>query len=299
MSECSLKSKEDYIAKRSKEKKMSLLPLKKEEEDLDGSVPAWQQPGVAYKTHQSFGHSSQVGTSMPVAPYESLQIPEHIKEERESIFHPVKAVDDLLGAIDRLTKGVDLLFKQMILERTFTDQFVSIGATVNYVVDFKERKYLYMLSGSDITLLYPGGSIGLQAGVWKNIGVQRGASLTVSGGSDVLPNVVLVRYCDVPMIDSGSTASTLPVTTSVLSNVTGSVSSGPLAASNPNRKGLYIYNDSSATLYIAFAPTASISSFTTPIPGNDLYEMPLPIYTGTVSGLWSGATGFARVSELS
>lgn len=85
-----------------------------------------------------------------------------------------------------------------------------------------------------------------------------------------------------------------------LSSVASSATTVVLSAANPNRKGWYVFNDSTAILYLAFAATASLSSYTVQIPANTFYEMPPePVYTGTISGIWSAANGNARITELS
>jgi hypothetical protein len=91
--------------------------------------------------------------------------------------------------------------------------------------------------------------------------------------------------------------------TSALANVTASTSSQTLAAANAGRKGLIVVNDSTAALYIAYAGTATTTAYTYYVPGSQngvpyTWEMPRPPYTGALSATWSGATGAARVTEL-
>lgn len=87
--------------------------------------------------------------------------------------------------------------------------------------------------------------------------------------------------------------------TATLTNVSASASSVTVIASNTSRLGAIIYNDSSATLYLKFGSTASTSSFTYLIPRNSTWEMPTRVYTGIITGIWTSATGTARVTELS
>lgn len=83
-----------------------------------------------------------------------------------------------------------------------------------------------------------------------------------------------------------------------LSNVASSASSVTLKAANAARRGLAIFNDSEAVLYVKFGATASASSFTVKIAADGFYEMPQPIYQGVVDGIWASANGNARVTEL-
>lgn len=88
--------------------------------------------------------------------------------------------------------------------------------------------------------------------------------------------------------------------TSTLTNVSGSASSVSILASNANRKGAMITNDSGAILYLKFGTTASTTSYTVQMPAGSYYEFPANpgLYTGAVDGIWSSATGAARITEL-
>lgn len=70
-----------------------------------------------------------------------------------------------------------------------------------------------------------------------------------------------------------------------------------LRAANTARKGLTIFNDSSAALTIKLGAAASQSDFTTKIAAGGYYEVPFR-YTGIVTGLWASANGNALVTEL-
>jgi hypothetical protein len=83
-----------------------------------------------------------------------------------------------------------------------------------------------------------------------------------------------------------------------LANVAASASSVTLQASNSGRIGLAIYNDSTSALYVKLGATASATSFTVKVPSYGYYEMPEPVYTGVVDGIWDAATGSARMTEV-
>lgn len=97
----------------------------------------------------------------------------------------------------------------------------------------------------------------------------------------------------VTQMDSGPAL----VDTSNITSVTSSASNVTLLASNPNRKGASIFNDSSQVLYVKFGTTASSTSFTVRLTNNDYYEIPFG-YVGQVDGIWASANGAARVTEL-
>lgn len=82
-----------------------------------------------------------------------------------------------------------------------------------------------------------------------------------------------------------------------LSSVAGTTSDAVILATNANRKGAAIYNDSTAILYIALANvTASTTNYTTQIDPGGYFEIS-DKYTGVVKGIWAAANGAARVTE--
>ena len=86
--------------------------------------------------------------------------------------------------------------------------------------------------------------------------------------------------------------------TPAVTQVSSSASSVTLKASNANRLGLTIQNDSTAVLYVKFGATASASSYTVKMVAGAYYEAPAPVYTGIVDGIWASATGNAYITEL-
>lgn len=85
---------------------------------------------------------------------------------------------------------------------------------------------------------------------------------------------------------------------STLANVASSATSVTLQAANPKRRGWLVFNDSTAILYVKFGATASATSYVVQIAAGGYYEMPNPIYTGVIDGIWASANGNARVTEL-
>lgn len=90
-----------------------------------------------------------------------------------------------------------------------------------------------------------------------------------------------------------------PVATAVLTNATSSATTAVVKAANANRRGFLLHNDSTAILYLAYASTASLTAYTVKIPPDGYWEMPIPVYTGALAGIWSAANGFARITETS
>lgn len=102
-------------------------------------------------------------------------------------------------------------------------------------------------------------------------------------------------------VDSGGAASVREraTSTATLANVSATTSSTTIKTSNTARRGLWIWNDSAtATLYVDLSGgTASATSCSFSIAPGGVWEMPAP-FTGTITGIWSAASGAARVTEL-
>lgn len=63
----------------------------------------------------------------------------------------------------------------------------------------------------------------------------------------------------------------------------------------------YVFNDSTAVLYLKYGTGASTTSHTVQIPAGGFFEFPggSVFYRGDVEGIWSSATGAARCTEVS
>jgi hypothetical protein len=77
--------------------------------------------------------------------------------------------------------------------------------------------------------------------------------------------------------------------TAVITAITFAAVTLVLSAANPNRRKLIIYNATSKTLFVAFAPTATLALFTVAVPVNTSLDLDLNGYTGDVSGILAGA----------
>lgn len=95
---------------------------------------------------------------------------------------------------------------------------------------------------------------------------------------------------------AGSPVSASP-SASAITSVASATTSATIKAANTSRKGLTVFNDSTAILYIALAATASTTAYTAQVGASDYYEVPFG-YAGPVSGVWATANGNARVTEI-
>ena len=87
--------------------------------------------------------------------------------------------------------------------------------------------------------------------------------------------------------------------TGTQSIVASSATDVTILASNANRLGAAIYNDSTQILYLLVgAGTSSATVFTVAMATASYFEVPA-CYTGIIKGLWASANGSARVTEYS
>lgn len=83
-----------------------------------------------------------------------------------------------------------------------------------------------------------------------------------------------------------------------LTNVTVTNTSVLIAAANPARRQLMVWNDGGNVVYVAFAATATTTAFTVRISPNQLWESTLNGYTGDVSAIRASGSGPVRVTEV-
>jgi hypothetical protein len=116
----------------------------------------------------------------------------------------------------------------------------------------------------------------------------------VEAGDKRLSAVLLFDAAGNPVTSLAGT----PPASAVLSSPAGLAVSAVILPLNLNRRGVVIYNDSGKNLRVAFAPTASATAFTYLIPSKQTLELQLGGYTGDIAGIWEGAGGFARITEI-
>lgn len=88
--------------------------------------------------------------------------------------------------------------------------------------------------------------------------------------------------------------------TGTITTVAASIAAGGvnLLAANAQRQGATIFNDSVEILYLALANTAvTNANYSVQVAAYGYYEVPAK-YTGLIKGLWTAASGNARVTEI-
>jgi len=86
---------------------------------------------------------------------------------------------------------------------------------------------------------------------------------------------------------------------STVTAVPQNLASVTLALANLNRRGLLVFNDSPAPLFIKTGAGASLVDWSVKICAGGYWEAPFAVTTQLITGIWSVAgTGNARVTEL-
>lgn len=139
-----------------------------------------------------------------------------------------------------------------------------------------------------------GTKVGFLKGTWEgaaNAVVGPAGLVTVAGSVDA--------YTFAPVTASNPLPARPPApSTPAVTSVSDLNTNQTLLASNPNRLGFVIFNDSLADLFLKYGATASATSFTHKLGPGEVIER-MPCYTGQIDGIWSAdSTGAARITEL-
>ena len=147
---------------------------------------------------------------------------------------------------------------------------------------------------------------GVLVDLGSNNDVTVSSSALPSGAATAANQSTLITYVDgieallgTIDADTSTLAGMATAATATLSAVNDTATSTSLLAQNTSRKGVILVNDSTTILYLKYGATASTTSYTVKLNPGDQWEMPTPIYTGAIDGIWSAdASGAARITEL-
>jgi len=92
-------------------------------------------------------------------------------------------------------------------------------------------------------------------------------------------------------------AAAASATNPTVSTVAASLTSVQLLASNTARRSFVILNDSAFPLRLGRGTAATATSAILILP-NQVYEAIQPCFTGQINGIWTSATGNARIEEI-
>lgn len=150
------------------------------------------------------------------------------------------------------------------------------------------------------------GSVAVTGTFWQTTQPVSGTVTSNQGTANTIANAWPVKPTDgtnsMPMGDAAARALFVKsqpavATTSAVTQVASSATSVTLKATNANRLGLMIFNDSTSVLYVKFGATASTTSYTVKMTAGQYYEAPFG-YTGVVDGIWASANGNAYITEV-
>ena len=126
----------------------------------------------------------------------------------------------------------------------------------------------------------------------QTVGTDYQQTVTIGDGTNAGRVLLLLT-------DGSAMVGTNVSATATKSNVTSVATSTTLLASNANRRGFIVYNESTSILRLSFGATvASATSYSVAIPANSSYVGDVPLYTGEIRGIWVTANGAARVTEF-
>jgi len=135
-----------------------------------------------------------------------------------------------------------------------------------------------------------------------NIGSTAADNVVSIGAATARMNIGSTAADNAVVISGNSTVFMGKASTSARSSITQSSTSVTMQSSNANRLGWTCFNNptQAANLYLKFgAATASTTDFDVRISPFQYYEMPQPVTTELIVGVWdSTGTGFARVREV-
>jgi hypothetical protein len=133
------------------------------------------------------------------------------------------------------------------------------------------------------------------------VSVSPNSAVTIAGqvniGSMPSSGNVLTVNTTTPFLAGPATLLAANATTTVCSSVAANTGGVTLLSSNSTRKGYSCFNDGTATLYLCESGSASTTNYTVQIPPLGLYEGPVPVTYTAITGIWSAASGSARMTE--
>lgn len=163
---------------------------------------------------------------------------------------------------------------------------VNVGASVLPTGAATEVTLATRVAATQLPAALVGGRLDANVGAWLG-------STAPTVGQKTLANSVPVAVASDQLLTAQPRSST-----PAQSTVAASATNVTLLASNANRRGATVHNDSAlANLFVKLGATASATSFTARLLPNGYYEVPFG-YTGIIDGIWSLASGNARITEL-
>lgn len=130
-------------------------------------------------------------------------------------------------------------------------------------------------------------------GITSPVAVLQGTTPWIVSGSNWIPQVTgSVR------VENTVNIKQVAVSASVVFVSASSNTNTTVAAANPNRLGIILYNDTNKLLYVKLGVSASLNDYTTQMAKDDNYEIPFG-YQGRIDAFSPAATtGVVRITEI-
>jgi len=118
-------------------------------------------------------------------------------------------------------------------------------------------------------------------------------------GSVSLSAPITIGGVTAPLPVTGSlSVGTSHVSVAVQTNVSAIRSSQQLLSPNANRSGAVLVNDSPGVAYVLFGSGSQFNAWTYRMLPLATIELGQPVYVGTISAIWTKASGSMMVTEL-
>jgi len=238
--------------------------------------------------------------------------------EQQTQTTALQLIDDTVATLGTTTY-TEATTKGLVIGAVRRDADTTLVNTTNEVaplqVDANGRLKVEAFSGETLPVSLTSttitGTVAVtQSGTWDEVGINdSGNSITVDDGglSLTVDGTVAATQSGTWTVQPGNTANTTAwlvkeqrAATATQNTVNDSSSSGTILASNANRLGATIANDSSAVLYLRLSSSAATSTnYTVRMVQYSYYEVPFG-YTGAITGIWASDPndGGARVTEI-
>lgn len=123
-----------------------------------------------------------------------------------------------------------------------------------------------------------------------SLAANQSVNLSQVAGTTTSVNTGAVDAGTQRVVESNVSSATVASVNSSNSNVT-------LLASSSTRRGAAFHNNSVENCYLKFGATASATSYTVKMGPNAYYELPQPVYSGIIDGIWDNTAGSMKVTS--
>lgn len=173
---------------------------------------------------------------------------------------------------------------------------VNIGNSAGWVVGISLNSINIVNSaGWIVNVANTGGTVFIGPGTGligtMNVVAQgTGASTNIINTAGWVVSIANTANLAIYALDSAATGA-------VVTSIASTIGTVVLAAAQPKRVALSIYNASANPLYMKMGSGAKTTDFTLMMVGSGYYEMARPIYNGQFTGVWGTADGNALITE--